>query len=123
MKGRGGGVLGVRGALALIGSMLIAPAGAGAAEVVNGNFETGTLAGWQVHRALEAGDWFAYGGDPHDPPPIRQDPIAGKRGGGPIQEPPQGRYAAVADELNPDTLILSQNIGLGAGLSHRLNLL
>jgi hypothetical protein len=124
MKVRGGDrrlVLCAVAALSCLG--LLAPGGALAANVVNGDFETGTLAGWQVHLAQEAGDWFAYGGDPNDPPSIRQDPIAVKRGDGPIQGPPQGRYAAVADELNPDTLILSQNIALGAGLSHRLNLL
>src|ERR1700710_204955 len=123
MKVRGGGRLVVRGALALIGSMLIAPAGAGAANVVNGNFETGTLAGWQVHRALEAGDGLAYGGDPADPPSLKADPFSVKRADGPIAAPPQGRYAAIADEINPDSLILSQDVALGAGLSHRLNLL
>lgn len=110
-------------------SALLAPGGAAAANVVNGNFETGTLAGWQVHLALEAGNWFAYGSikDPATneeiPSSIRRDPIAEKRGDGPIQAPPQGNYAAIADELNPDALILSQEIGLGAGLSHRLSLL
>ena len=121
--GGGGGRLILCGIAASVFLGLLAPGGALAANVVNGDFETGKLAGWQVHRAQEAGDWFAYGGDPNDPPSIRQDPIAVKRGDGPIQAPPQGRYAAVADELNPDTLILSQNIALGAGLSHRLNLL
>jgi hypothetical protein len=124
MKVRGGvGRLTLRGVLVLICLALFAPAGAVAANVINGDFETGTLAGWQVHRLLEAGDWFPYGGDPTDPPSIRVDPIAVKRADGPITAPPQGRYAAVADEINPDSLILSQEVTLGAGLSHRLNLL
>jgi hypothetical protein len=116
-------------AVALTSLVLLAPGGAAAATVVNGNFETGTLAGWQVHRALEAGNWFAYGSitDPVtgevDPSSVREDPIARKRADGPIEAPPQGNYAAVADEINPDALILSQEIALGAGLSHRLNLL
>ena len=38
-----------------------------AATVVNGGFETGTLSGWNVQRATEAGDWFAYRGT--EPPP------------------------------------------------------
>jgi hypothetical protein len=115
MKVGGGGRLVLFGAMALVCLGLLAPGGAMAANVVNGDFETGTLAGWQVHRALEAGNWFAYSGS--------AEPISEKRGDGPIQAPPQGRYAAVADELNPDTLILSQEITLAAGLSHRLNLL
>ena len=123
MKVGGGGRLVWGGALALICSMAMAPAGAGAANVVNGNFEAGTLAGWQVHRALEAGDWLAYGGDPSDPASVKPDPFSLKRADGPIAAPPQGRYAAVADEINPDSLILSQDVALGAGLSHRLNLL
>jgi hypothetical protein len=94
---------------------LLAPGSALAANVVNGDFESGTLDGWQVHRALEAGNWFAYSGS--------AEPISEKRADGPIQAPPQGRYAAIVDEVNPDTLILSQDVALGAGLSHRLNLL
>jgi hypothetical protein len=94
---------------------LPAPGGAAAATVVNGDFESGTLRGWQVHRALEAGDWFAYEGT--------DEPIANKRGGKPIQAPPQGRYAAIADEINPDALILSQEVALEPGLAHRLSLL
>jgi hypothetical protein len=113
--GGGGGRLVLLGAAVSVSLGLLAPGGALAANVVNGDFETGTLAGWQVHRALEAGNWFAYSGN--------AEPISEKRGDGPIQEPPQGRYAAVADELNPDTLILFQDVALGAGLSHRLNLL
>jgi hypothetical protein len=101
---------------------LLAPGSAPAAKVVNGDFETGTLAGWQVHRSLEAGNWFAYE-IAEEPGAGSSEPISEKRGDGPIEEPPEGEFAAVADEIDPDTLILSQDIGLGAGLSHRLNLL
>lgn len=92
---------------------LLAP-GAGAATVVNGDFETGTLAGWDVHRAAGFGNWFAYKGI--------ADPIARKRGTQPIQPPPQGTYAAIADQLNADTLILSQDVALEPGRSHWLSL-
>lgn len=92
------------------------PGSAAAATVVNGNFESGTLKGWDVHRAVEAGNWFAYKGT--------DDPIAaGRTLERPIQAPPQGEYAAIADEVNPDTLILSQEIALQPGLEHRLSLL
>jgi hypothetical protein len=94
---------------------LLGPGGAGAATVINGNFESGALNGWNVHRATEAGNWFAYKGT--------SELFADKRGGEPIQPPPQGEYAAIADELNPETLILSQDVALGPGLEHRLSLL
>jgi hypothetical protein len=95
---------------------LLAPSGAAAANVVNGGFESGTLQGWDVHRATEVGNWFAYKGS--------AEPIT--RPGGEafkVQAPPQGLYAAIADQLNPETLVLSQNVALGPGLEHRLSLL
>jgi len=96
--------------------VLLAPAGAGAATVVNGNFESGDFTGWHVHRATEAGNWFVYAGT--------EAPISGKRTNGePVQEPPQGEYAATTDEANPDALILYQDIVLRPGFEHRLNLL
>ena len=83
MKVRGGGRrLFLLGVMVFAGVALLAPGGAAAANVVNGDFETGTLAGWQVHQATELGNWFAYKGT--DPP------ISGKKLGGPIQAPPQG---------------------------------
>jgi hypothetical protein len=95
----------------------LAPSGAAAATVVNGDFESGTLAGWQVHRVTEAGNWFAYKGT--------DAPIGSKRPtpADPVQAPPQGVYAATSDEANPDTLILSQDVALEAGSNHQLSLL
>ncbi len=93
----------------------LAPNGAAAAIVVNGNFETGTLKGWRVHRATEAGNWFAYKGT--------DAPIGSKRGADPVQPPPEGTYAGIIDEANPDTLILYQDIALEPDLDHRLSLL
>ncbi len=102
-------------AVALIAAL--APSDAGAATVANGDFESGTLSGWQVSRATQFGDWFAYRGT--------AAPIGSKRPtpAHPVQAPPQGRYAAISDEANPDTLILYQDISLEAGLSHQLSLL
>lgn len=95
---------------------LLGPAGASAATVVNGDFESGTLAGWHVQRATEAGNWFAYEGV--------EAPISSKRANGePVQAPPQGDYAAISDEANPDTLILYQDVVLRPDYSHRLSLL
>lgn len=95
----------------------LAPAGAAGANVVNGDFESGTLSGWNVHRVTEAGNWFAYEGT--------DAPIGSKRPtpADPVQEPPQGTYAATTDEANPDTLILYQDIALEAGSSYQLSLL
>lgn len=92
------------------------PTGAGAATVGNGNFESGTLAGWNVSQETEAGNWFAYKGT--------DAPIGHHRSNAaPLQAPPQGTYAATTDEANPDTLILYQDIALEPGYTHRLSLL
>lgn len=114
VRGRGRAILL---AVAILATMTaLAPSGAAAATVVNGDFEAGNLGGWDVHRATQAGNWFAYKGT--------GEPIANKRPPGqPIQPPPQGTYAAIADQLNPDTLVLSQDIALEAGRSHWLSLL
>lgn len=94
---------------------LFAPSAAAAATVVNGNFESGNLNGWSVYRATQAGNWFAYQGT--------TAPIGGKRNAAPVQPPPQGSFAAIADEANPDTLILYRDIALEPGRSHFLSLL
>jgi len=92
------------------------PAVADAATVVNGDFESGTLAGWTVSQATELGNWFAYKGTE---PPIKHN----RKDAASLQAPPQGSYAATTDEANPDTLILYQDIALEAGFSHRLSML
>jgi hypothetical protein len=96
---------------------VLAPSSAGAANVVNGNFESGTLRGWQVSQAAGAGNWFAYAGT--------AAPIGSKRPtpADPVQPPPQGAFAAISDQANPDSLILYQDVALDAGFSHRLSLL
>jgi hypothetical protein len=120
---RDAGRLSLAAAAVLICAGLLAPGGATAANVVNGDFENGTLQGWDVHRVNGSGDWFAYRAGTN---PLNADntgdPIAEKRGR-PLPPPPQGKFAAIADEATSETLILSQEIGLGGGLEHRLNLL
>jgi hypothetical protein len=100
------------GALACLA--LLAPGGAGAATVVNGDFESGTLNGWSIYRATGLGNWFPYKGT--------EPPIAGKALTAPVQAPPQGTYAAITDEYNPDTPILYQDVALRPGYDHRLSL-
>ena len=48
--------------LLLVLMVALVPGRAAAATVVNGDFESGTLNGWQAHSANEAGNWFAYQG-------------------------------------------------------------
>jgi len=94
---------------------LAVPTAATAATVVNGNFETGNLQGWQTHGVTGFGNWFAYKGTK---PPISES----GRGTAPVPAPPQGEYAAIADQLDPDTLVLYQDISLAAGAKHQLSL-
>jgi hypothetical protein len=100
--------------LAVMVLALLAPGGAAAATVVNGDFETGNLAGWQVYRATTLGDWYPYRGT--------NPPIGGKELAAPVPAPPQGTFAAITDEINPDTVILYQDINLKSGYDHRLSL-
>jgi hypothetical protein len=97
--------------------VMLTPSSASAARVVNGNFESGTLSGWQVRQATGAGNWFAYSGT--------RAPIGSRRPNpaDPVQRPPQGTFAATTDQANPDTLILYQDVALEAGRSHQLSLL
>jgi hypothetical protein len=102
----------VRSFLALIASCaaLAVPAGADAATVVNGDFETGGLGGWQVHNSFsECGNWFAYNGS--------VTPATGF----PFFAPPQGSSAAVTDEHCADTAILYQDVALEPFWSHSLS--
>ena len=47
-------------AVAVLGCVALAgPSGAAAATVVNGDFESGDLAGWQVQQATGLGDWYS----------------------------------------------------------------
>ena len=95
---------------------LLAPGGAAAATVVNGDFESGNLAGGTSTRRLRCRRLVRLPGAPN-PRSAATDLTA------PVPAPPQGSYAAITDEVSPDTLILYQDIGLGAGLDHRLSLL
>lgn len=102
--------------LALAALALLAPQAASAATVVNGDFEAGTLKGWEARKVTEAGGWFAYTGTEA---PLKSD----ERKAAPVQAPPQGSHAAIADEVNPDTLILFQDVALEPGQTHALSLL
>ena len=107
----------------LLGAVLmamLAPNSAEAEKVVNGDFESGTLSGWNVYRANPFGDWFAYQGTETPIGANRKKQSLGR--GEPVQPPPQGAYAAVTDEIEPDTLILYQDVFLEPGFDHQLSL-
>jgi hypothetical protein len=89
-------------------ALLAAPGTGAAATVANGDFETGTLAGW-TQNVDPSGAWFAYSGT--------TTPAYGL----PIAAPPQGSFAAVADMSSPGTRILYQDVALEPG-THTLSL-
>jgi hypothetical protein len=100
---------------------LLAPSSAEAEKVVNGGFESGTLSGWSVYQANPFGDWFAYQGTETPIGATRKKQSQGLDM--PVQPPPQGAYAAVTDEIEPDTLILYQDVALEPGSDYQLSLL
>ncbi|HEX8552930.1 MAG TPA: Ig-like domain-containing protein, partial [Abditibacteriaceae bacterium] len=78
--------------------------------VVNGNFETGTLAGWtNAGRKEYSGEWYSYSGT--------RSPVSNYL----IAAPPEGAYAAVADQNGPTNQILYQDVFLEAGKQHVLS--
>ncbi|HEY2717493.1 MAG TPA: hypothetical protein VGI73_14845 [Solirubrobacterales bacterium] len=91
------------------------PAAAGAATVVNGDFETGSLSGWQESHVTAFGDWYAYKGT--EPPKGSQSGVKE------VEAPPQGRFAAITDQVDPDALTLWQDVALEPGATHTLSLL
>jgi len=93
----------------------LAAAPAGAAEVVNGGFETGDFTGWEVRQSTGAGRWYAYEGT--------EPPIEHQRGATSVQPPPQGAFAAITDQANPETLLLYQDLQLEPGTAYKLSLL
>jgi hypothetical protein len=93
---------------------MASPAAAPAAQVVNGGFESGTLAGWEVQRLTRLGNWYAYKGT---------EPQIEKQRSDQVQAPPQGDFAAITDQINPDSLLLFQDLQLEPGSSYDLSLL
>ena len=86
----------------------LAPAGASAATVVNGGFETGTLSGWQQFNQTGNGEWFAY--DKAEAEAQSFFP------------PPSGNFAAVDNQVEPDLDVLYQDVALESGFTHQLAL-
>lgn len=84
---------------------------ADAATVVNGDFETGTLAGWETFDE-DDGEWIAYSGT--------TNPFGGEAP--PLTAPPQGSFAASTVQGGPGLHILYQEVDLGTGPEELLTL-
>lgn len=93
--------------LALMAAVAVAGP-ASAATVVNGDFETGDLAGWT--QASTAGSWANYTGT--------TNPANGRT----IAAPPQGTRAAVSGQSGPGRTFMYQDIALEEGERHTLDL-
>jgi hypothetical protein len=101
--------------LAALALAALAPSAAPAASIVNGGFESGSLSGWEARQSTGAGKWYAYEGT--------EPPLPHERGAVSVQPPPQGKYAAITDQLNPESLLLFQDVRLEAGSRYKLGLL
>src|SRR5262245_37422899 len=91
---------------------LLVPGSAGAATVVNGDFEAGNLSGWTLSHPTVNGSWF-----PHSGTALPFSEV----GDPPFIAPPQGNWAAVTDENQPDTAVMFQDIALEPGWTHSLS--
>jgi hypothetical protein len=95
-------------ALGLLVLLAFSPASAGAAGIVNGGFETGTLAGWQVANGNENGDiWSAA---------TPTEPTEG------IFKPFEGGSEALLDPSTASAALLYQEVSLEPGESDVLSL-
>ncbi len=101
--------------LAVLVLAALAPSAAPAATIVNGGFESGDFSGWETRGSTGSGKWYAWEGT--------KPPIPHERGAVSVQPPPQGRYAAIADQANPDSLLLFQDLRLEPGSRYKLSLL
>jgi hypothetical protein len=86
-------------------SFLVLVPRAGAATVVNGDFETGNLVGWTTLEEGE-GEWDTYSGTL----------------GGDFFAPPQGSFAATTFQEGPGLNILYQDVAVGTGPDEVLRL-
>jgi hypothetical protein len=93
-------------------ALLVGPTNAGAASVVNGDFETGNLSGWQGND-VGFGTWVAYSDSAiqlPESPPLTVPPV------------PQGSFAAITGQMNISRAILFQDVVLEPNYTHQLTL-
>jgi len=101
-------------AIAVASVSLLAAGGASAATVVNGDFESGNLSGWQQANfpPEDNGAWFAYTGTA---PPLAEAIE--------VPPPPAGNFAAITSQGGEGTHILYQDVALEPYYTHQLSLL
>ena len=80
-----------------------------AAPLANGDFETGSLAGWTGLNAGANSGFIVYSGTPSEPAGI-------------VAAPPQGTYAVVTVQTSPGRAILYQDVTLPAAGTITLSL-
>ena len=95
---------------ALLTVALAIPAGAAAATVTNGDFESGDLTGWTAVDSV-SGTWSVYSG-----------PTAPGGASLAIGAPPEGTYGATTSQNGPGSHVLYQDVALAAGSRHTLEL-
>jgi hypothetical protein len=97
-------------------AVMAIPASAGAATIVNGDFESG-LSGWQVQTRSLSGSqsgWFTYSGT--------TSPLGEAGSGESLFPPPQGNSAATTDQSGPSSDILYQEVTLEPYWTHQLTM-
>ena len=100
---------------------LLGPSPAGAATVVNGDFETGNLSGWQVNDSNPGGTWMAYTGSSVKFPLVIELPEE-EEITIPVPAPPQGSWGAITVQGGPGRHILYQDVALEPYYTHQLSL-
>lgn len=104
--------------LAAVAALFCLPAAAGAAGIVNGDFEAGNLEGWTISESNfegSEGTWLAYSGTAV-PPPFESGEFS-------LAAPPQGTYAATSAQNGPGTRILYQDFTVATAGSQQLSLI
>jgi hypothetical protein len=110
-----------------LGCALLLPSSAGAATVVNGDFETGVLSGWSVYNHFNNGFWTTYSGtgslrhQEEEKALTEEGTPPAEVGVFPFFAPPQGTFAAVTEQNEPDTDILFQEVTLEPHWTHQLS--
>lgn len=77
------------------------------ASPANWNFERGSLQGWHT-RSRGSGDWYVYSDGAKPPNPAETDPNVPFA----VPAPPEGRFAAVTDMMEPGSRIMYRDLRL-----------
>ena len=86
---------------------LAVPSGAVRSPVVVDDFESGSLNAWTIDQR-GSGNWFVYQDGRQAPDPKQSDPFVPFH----MPNPPQGKFATVADTNGPGTRILYRDLKL-----------